>query len=62
MTGDRLLDWILSERNQALLPEFLQRQIQLGIHLTRQVGTIQGLIDATQQCLSRNEGWITYYQ
>ena len=61
LTGRKLVDWILSPKNQALLPEFLQRQLQLGIYITRN-GTEQDLVDAAQQCLSRDEDWTTYYQ
>jgi len=62
LTGRKLVEWLLSPKNQALLPEFLQRQLQLGIHLSRQLDTVDELVDAAQQCLSRDEGWIAFYQ
>lgn len=61
LTGDRLIEWILAPRNQALLPPFLQRQLQLGIDLSEMLA-LGDFADTADQCLNRDEGWISYYQ
>jgi DEAD/DEAH box helicase len=62
LTGERLVSWILSPKNRALLPQFLQRQLELGIHISRQATTFEDLRDVTRQCLSRDEQWIKFYR
>lgn len=61
LTGPKLIEWILSPRNLAALPDFLQRQLQIGIDLS-QADSVGDLADAARQCLARDEGWVTYYQ
>jgi len=62
LTGRNLVDWLLAPRHQALLPDFLQRQLQVGITLSRQLDTTDEFADATQQCLAHDPAWIEYYQ
>jgi tetratricopeptide (TPR) repeat protein len=61
LTGGKLIEWILSLRNQALLPEFLQRQILLGIAISRLCSADQ-LVEAAEQCLTRDSKWLKHYQ
>jgi hypothetical protein len=62
LTGRRLLAWILAPRNQSLLPEFVQRQLQLGKTISEQMTSVEDLIDTTGKCLSRDNGWLDYYE
>lgn len=61
ITGRRLVEWIQIPKNQASLPRFLQKQIQLGIQLS---STIE--IDDTQStissCLERDSNWVSAYE
>lgn len=61
ITGDKLVDWILTPRNAAVLPFFLQKQIQLGFAFSEETNTIEDLKAATKQCLSRDDGWLAAY-
>ena len=44
------------------MPEFLQRQLQIGFNISRQLDREDDFIDAAQQCLSREDGWLGFYQ
>lgn len=61
ITGSKLVDWLLTPRNAAVLPAFLQKQIQLGFVFSEEANTVEDLKAATNQCLSRDEGWLTAY-
>lgn len=61
ITGDKLVDWLMTPRNAAVLPLFLQKQLQLGFVFSEQAAAVDDLRSATHQCLSRDEGWITAY-
>jgi len=61
ITGDKLVDWLMTPRNAAVLPAFLQKQLQLGFVFSEQAGSVEELRSATQQCLSRDESWINAY-
>lgn len=61
ITGNRLVDWLLSPKNRAILPPFLQRQIGLGFYVSRQAAVPQDFADSLQRCLDRNEGWLGFY-
>ena len=45
-----------------VLPEFLSRQLELGTEISRQASSVQDFVDAAQQSLNRDPGWIKYYQ
>lgn len=61
VSGSRLVEWLDSPRNQALLPPFLQKQIKIGALISETVDEDQ-LNGFAQACLNRNEGWSSYYQ
>jgi len=61
LTGRRLVDWVLIPKNRAVLPAFLQKQIALGDEVSEQVDSTADLVAAANQCLMRDEGWITAY-
>ncbi|WP_051448271.1 DEAD/DEAH box helicase family protein [Bradyrhizobium sp. WSM1417] len=60
----RLVDWLSTPRNVALLPELLRKQLLLGKSLVEQfkihdLQQFPGLID---QVVGRDAGWLRYYQ
>ncbi len=57
-----LVNWLLTPANRDVLPDFLKRQLELGIEISRQAETIQEFVDAAQQSLGRDAGWIKFYQ
>ena len=62
VVGKPLVDWLLTPLNQNALPEFLKRQLDIGKEISRQAESIQQFVDAAQQALARDEGWLKYYQ
>lgn len=62
LIGDRLIEWILAPKNQAALPHFLRRQIQIGLQVSLQAEAAQDLVDAAKLCLSRDAGWLSLYK
>jgi tetratricopeptide (TPR) repeat protein len=62
LTGRSLVDWLLTPINREVLPEFLRRQLELGIAASRQATSAQDLVDAVDQCLNRDGQWTKYYQ
>ncbi|WP_419595489.1 hypothetical protein, partial [Thiolapillus sp.] len=61
LTGERLVEWVLIPKNRAVLPAFLQKQISLGDTVSEQADSIQDLLSAAEQCLTRDDGWIAAY-
>lgn len=48
LTGSKLIEWILQPRNLAILPEFLQRQLLIGMDLS-QKEPLEDLADAANR-------------
>ena len=61
LTGQHLVDWIRLPRNRSLLPKILQRQVEIGEDISDHAGNTTALIAAADACLSRNEGWVRFY-
>ena len=61
LTGERLVEWVLIPKNRGVLPVFLQKQISLGDAVSEQADSIQDLLSAAEQCLTRDDGWIAAY-
>ncbi len=61
LTGKRLVEWLLVPRNRALLPRFLQKQMEIGEHLSKGASDTGNLKSIASACLSRNPGWIQAY-
>ena len=61
LTGKSLIDWLLVPRNRALLPEFLQRQIEIGESVSSRAKDTAGLVELADACLSRDDGWVDFY-
>lgn len=62
ITGVKLVDWLLTPRNQALLPDFIRRQLVLGLHVSRDALTPDDFATVLKQCLDRDEEWLGYYK
>lgn len=62
ITGPKLVDWLLAPRNLAMLPDFIQRQILLGLHISQEAQSPDDFVLALGQCLDRDEGWREYYE
>lgn len=60
ITGKNLVEWLRVPENRAALPEFLQRQLELGRNLSDNLSPEQ-MVDATGICLARDPGWIESY-
>ncbi len=61
VTGESLVNWLRIPRNIALLPSFLQKQIQIGEAVSKRASGTQDLIEAAEACLKRDSNWIRTY-
>lgn len=61
VTGESLVNWLRIPRNLALLPAFLQRQIQIGEAVSKHASSTQDLSEAADACLKRDPKWIRTY-
>ena len=61
LTGKSLVEWLLVPRNRSMLPQFLQKQIELGEAVSRKARNTEGLNSAAEACLSRDSEWIQTY-
>lgn len=62
ITGNRLVDWLLTPRNMELLPPFLQKQIELGFAVSDQSEFLEDYSSVIEQSLSRDEEWLETYK
>lgn len=62
LTGEKLIQWLLTPRNIATLPAFLQRQIMLGLEISDNAKNTDDLEDALTKCLSRADEWVGAYE
>jgi tetratricopeptide (TPR) repeat protein len=62
LTDRKLKDWLLDPSNQAALPPFLRRQLELGRELSEQEDSLDNLVDSASQCLDRDPGWTQHYR
>ena len=61
LTEGRLIDWLTIPRNLATLPNFLQKQIQLGQVISETSGGLGDLMEARDACLNRSSDWTKAY-
>ena len=64
LEGEELVKWLGNDRNLALLPPLLQKQILMGREVQSEFGIVRkseavALID---KVLARDSGWLDYYQ
>ena len=64
LEGEELSKWIGRQRNLALLPPLLQKQILIGREVQTEFGLKDGasVIDTVDRVLGRDQGWLDYYQ
>jgi hypothetical protein len=64
VSEQRLVNWLSTPRNVALLPELLRKQLLLGRSLVDQfkIKDIQQFPGLITQVVSRDPGWLKYYQ
>ncbi|MBB5745214.1 DEAD/DEAH box helicase family protein [Brevundimonas variabilis] len=62
--GDDLDKWLANDRNLALLPPLLQKQVLIGRELQEEFGieTSKQAIELIERVIGRDDGWIDYYQ
>ncbi len=64
LEGDDISKWMDNDRNLALLPPLLQKQVHVSrqIHESGQVKTQKDVVDLIDSVLGRDQGWLDYYQ
>ena len=64
LEGDDVNKWLANDRNLALLPPLLQKQVNVGreIHDSDQIKTQRDVIGLIDSILDREQGWLDYYQ
>lgn len=62
ITGEKLVNWLQVPRNVRLIPEFLQRQISLGIEISKAAGSKDNLEDSMCQSSQRSSDWLGAYE
>jgi hypothetical protein len=62
--GDDLNKWLANDRNLALLPPLLQKQILIGREVQSEFGISERdeAIELIERVLNRDQGWLAYYQ
>lgn len=62
--NDKLVNWLSTPRNIALLPELLRKQILLGRSLAGQfkISDIDSFPALVAQVINRDAGWLRYYK
>jgi hypothetical protein len=62
--GGDLQNWLSRDRNLALLPELLQKQVKLGETLNEEfeISKLSIVTEFLNQVLEREEGWLEYYR
>ena len=61
LTGKGLVEWLLVPRNRALLPRFLQKQMEIGENLSKRATGTGDLKSIASACLSRDPEWVKAY-
>ncbi|MBU0656020.1 MAG: DEAD/DEAH box helicase family protein [Gammaproteobacteria bacterium] len=60
--GDEYVKWLLTPKNQAYLPAFVQKQIKLGLHVSESFDSPNDIVSVADSCLNRKEEWIGAYE
>jgi hypothetical protein len=62
--GTDLDKWLANDRNLALLPPLLQKQVLIGREVQEQFGidAEDEAVELIERVLARDEGWLDYYQ
>ena len=62
LTGESLVRWLITPKNSSTLPDFLQKQIQLGYEISKQAENIEDLVKIVDKCLRRDMEWLCAYE
>ena len=62
VVGREYVKWLLTPRNQAYLPSFVQKQIKLGLQVSESLDSSDDIPEAADACLNRDSGWIEAYE
>ncbi len=60
--GREYVRWLLTLKNQAYLPPFVQKQIKLGFDISEKFSSPDDIKSTADSCLTRDHGWINAYQ
>ncbi|WP_434725358.1 DEAD/DEAH box helicase family protein [Mesorhizobium sp. RIZ17] len=62
--GNDITSWIKNDRNIALLPELLRKQVILGQSMQKDLGPLDydGTMEIIQSVLGRDKGWLEFYR
>lgn len=61
LTGKRLIDWLQVPKNLASLPRFLQKQLELGMQMSKDM-PFADAPSIIQGCIGRQREWIDAYE
>lgn len=61
LTGDRLIEWLQVPKNIGSLPQFLQKQLQLGFQMSEGMAPAEVAV-SIQSCLGRKREWVDAYE
>lgn len=64
LQGTDLTNWLSRDRNLALLPELLQKQVKMGVVLSEDFGitNLKTVGEFYEQVISRDPEWLEYYR
>lgn len=62
ITEKNYVDWLVTPKNMASLPQFVQKQVKLGIEVTGSVNSCAEMKDAMDAFLARQTGWLSFYE
>ena len=61
LTGKRLIEWLQVPKNLAALPRFLQKQLELGFQMSKEMSDAD-VLPSIHGCLGRQRSWIDAYE
>ena len=61
LTGKRLIEWLQVPKNLASLPKFLQKQLELGFQMSKDMA-VTDVPSSIQDCLGRQKNWVAAYE
>jgi len=62
VVGREYVKWLMTPKNQAYLPAFVQKQIKLGMQISDNCSSSDDIPNAADACLNRQPGWIDAYE
>lgn len=62
ISGKDYINWLKVPKNISVLPEFVQKQILLGFHVTESTTDLDSINDAVNAVITRQGGWTSFYE